>query len=111
MLKSGSYTIIKAGLYMLFGIIFGISLSWLSVKIYDQSERSFSASNNSGSDEVKNILRGNETLADFLYREVRVLCFVVTSPDNLRKKAIHVRDTWGKRCNKILFMTSPNNGK
>ena len=37
--------------------------------------------------------------------EVRVLCWVMTSQKTLYEKAIHVRDTWAKRCNIMLFMS------
>lgn len=36
----------------------------------------------------------------------RVLVWVMTQPDNHKKKAVHVRDTWGKRVDKLLFMSS-----
>ena len=36
----------------------------------------------------------------------RILCFVITSPKTLYTKAVHVRDTWGKKCNKIIFFSS-----
>lgn len=48
----------------------------------------------------------NETLAEKMHREVRVLCWVLTTPKYHKTRAIHVLRTWGKRCNKIYFMTS-----
>ncbi|XP_053958307.1 glycoprotein-N-acetylgalactosamine 3-beta-galactosyltransferase 1-like [Anastrepha ludens] len=45
-------------------------------------------------------------LAAQLYNETRVLCWVLTSPINHAKKAIHVKKTWGKRCNRLLFMST-----
>jgi len=41
-----------------------------------------------------------------LYNKVRVLCWVMTSPANHQTKAKAVKDTWGTRCNILLFMSS-----
>ncbi|XP_037827389.1 LOW QUALITY PROTEIN: glycoprotein-N-acetylgalactosamine 3-beta-galactosyltransferase 1-like [Lucilia sericata] len=43
---------------------------------------------------------------DNLFNTTRVLCWILTNPTNHLTKAIHIRHTWGRRCNKLLFMSS-----
>lgn len=45
-------------------------------------------------------------VADELYKRVRILCWVMTNPSNLQSKARHLKATWGRHCNLVLFMSS-----
>ena len=59
-------------------------------------------------DDTQNSLAVNNevSLATNLTKEVRVLCWIMTNPKNHKSKAIHVKETWGRRCNILLFMSS-----
>lgn len=54
----------------------------------------------------ENTTQNNTDLADQLAKEVRILCWVMTTPKNHKTRAIHIRRTWGKHCNRLLFVTS-----
>ncbi|XP_030279119.1 glycoprotein-N-acetylgalactosamine 3-beta-galactosyltransferase 1-A [Sparus aurata] len=45
-------------------------------------------------------------VADLLYQKVRVLCWVMTGPYNLQSRARHVKATWSRHCNVVVFMSS-----
>ena len=49
------------------------------------------------------------SIAEELSKRVRVLCWVMTQEKNHKSKAQHVKATWGKRCNKLLFISDTEN--
>ncbi|KAL6091625.1 hypothetical protein STEG23_021001 [Scotinomys teguina] len=48
-------------------------------------------------------------MAAKLYQKVKILCWIMTRPENLQVRAKHVRATWAQRCNKALYMSSEEN--
>lgn len=53
----------------------------------------------------------SSSLAEQLYRKTRVLCLVLTMPSNHATKAQMVKQTWGSRCNKLVFMSSQDDAQ
>lgn len=45
-------------------------------------------------------------VAKQLSEKVRLLCWVMTQPASHEKKAKHVKNTWGRRCNYLIFMST-----
>ncbi|XP_063291046.1 glycoprotein-N-acetylgalactosamine 3-beta-galactosyltransferase 1-like [Pelobates fuscus] len=52
---------------------------------------------------------GNTSVTDDLFRKVRVLCWIMTGPKNIETKAKHVKYSWTRHCNVVLFMSSVKN--
>ncbi|EDV94071.1 GH25124 [Drosophila grimshawi] len=48
----------------------------------------------------------NDTLSKQLYKQVRILCLVLTYPDMYAKVARAIRQTWGRHCNKLIVFSS-----
>jgi len=58
---------------------------------------------------LPDIVEDDTSLADYLYTKVKILCWIMTSPSNLQKKAIHVYETWAHKCNIVIFVSSQEN--
>ncbi|XP_053560960.1 glycoprotein-N-acetylgalactosamine 3-beta-galactosyltransferase 1 [Bombina bombina] len=52
---------------------------------------------------------GNSSVNEDLAQKVRVLCWIMTGPKNLKSKAIHLKYSWTRHCNVVLFMSSTTN--
>ena len=39
-------------------------------------------------------------------KKVKLLCWILADPDLLYTKVIHLKETWGRRCEKLLVMSS-----
>lgn len=58
------------------------------------------------SSNVNSSLFVNTSIADNLQDNIRILCWILTYPQNHKTKAINVKNTWGRRCSKFLIMSS-----
>ncbi|XP_067648934.1 glycoprotein-N-acetylgalactosamine 3-beta-galactosyltransferase 1-like [Haliotis asinina] len=55
--------------------------------------------------------KDTDVISKALYQKEKVLCWIMTSPKNLNVKTRAVRDTWSRRCNKVLFVSSVTDPK
>ncbi|XP_067642690.1 glycoprotein-N-acetylgalactosamine 3-beta-galactosyltransferase 1-like [Eurosta solidaginis] len=92
---------------LLLGLIVGIRLTdfWDYVKL-QQHCGSSECCNQAKSSKDRLLTQDVHTLSEYLFNKTRVLCWIMTMPENHLKRAIHIRNTWGKRCNKLLFMST-----
>lgn len=92
--------VFRAMLIFLLGFSTGLNFSLLFLLNYQS--RAFSGPKLT----INRNMQYNQNLSNKLYNDVKVLCMVMTIPANHKKKAVHIKNTWGRRCNKLLFMTS-----
>ena len=50
--------------------------------------------------------QNSKELADKLAKEIKIVCWILTMPSNHEKRCKHVKATWGRRCNVLVFMSS-----
>lgn len=93
---------LKSGqLHLFTGFITGFACAFMLIlNIYDvHVDISSSSSNYISSTAAHRFTRD-------LAPDIRVLCMVLTCPRNVELIAQHVNDTWGQRCNKLIFVSS-----
>lgn len=96
--------------------LFGFACGFIILTLFLQSYQALIAHQhiNSGSlkhesyDTSVNRQKYDQELADMLFNEIKILCWIFTHPDNHKTKLPHLKNTWGKKCNKLLFMSIKN---
>jgi hypothetical protein len=50
-------------------------------------------------------------IADKLFDEIKIVCLVLTQPTDHQTKAKNVKNTWGSKCNKLIFLSTENDNE
>ncbi|KAM4630092.1 glycoprotein-N-acetylgalactosamine 3-beta-galactosyltransferase 1 [Polymixia lowei] len=92
----------------------GLVMGFLSLRFFFQSgleEAMFSLRYANDGNVNRQVLQHIHTgedrnLAANLSQTTRILCWIMTGPKNLESRTKHIKFTWAKHCNKVLFMSS-----
>lgn len=89
-----------------FGFALSFFFSWLYLKsLHKHVENAIHKFYFGNLTLINDNLYGNQ-LADELHDKVKILCWIMISPTNHRTRGDHIKNTWGRRCNKLLFMST-----
>jgi hypothetical protein len=64
--------------------------------------------------QLTSYLRPNHFNNDYNYfsiskNKIKIFCMILTTYANHETRAIHVKNTWAKRCDGLIFLSSENN--
>lgn len=103
---------ICAVITLLVGIFVGFSLAQIFIKLMQADQLLINAHYFAAKKEsIFHASHDNSNISNFLRNEVRVLCWIMTYPENHKSKARHIKETWGKRCNHLIFISSVHDEK
>lgn len=102
---SSSNNSLTFGLGVILGFLFYQCLVRFYVNETDSSNLKLVDSYKESSNGVSFELYEN-VLAERLYNEVRIVCWINMLGKYHKTKAIHIKNTWGRRCNKLIFMSN-----
>ena len=96
-------------LLAIFTFSFGIG-SWMSLYMFDINEKIIVPALNSNiikrwQQEENNDTDASETTVDDV-KKIRILCSIQTRPVSHAQRAIHIMETWGKHCDKVIFSST-----
>lgn len=103
------------------GLVFGITFSFVLIIANEQRQVATAYYSNGldGKEDIRSALNGHSPNEEFhknedivaakLSKYIKVLCLVVTAPENFNTKTVAVNQTWGKRCSRLLFVSNKKN--
>ncbi|XP_004534046.1 glycoprotein-N-acetylgalactosamine 3-beta-galactosyltransferase 1 [Ceratitis capitata] len=106
----------KKQLQFLYGYVLGFLMALITLLCYERfllqaaQVRQHSTATENWQAGYTNAMRELKSDANLLHQrledEVRVLCMVLTTPAQHQARAAHVKATWGKRCTRLVFLSS-----
>lgn len=83
--------------------LIGFGIGYIFLSIVPEDENSIEENSNVIKN-VSSISLANRTVEDV--KKIRILCFLNSRPATHSTRAIHILETWGKHCDKLLFSST-----
>lgn len=92
----------------IFGVLINLSYKYSYEKSLDDEKISlkseiFSSTTFYENDSDKKF---DSSLSDELFNEIKIVCLVLTQPADHQTKAKYVKNTWGSKCNRLIFLST-----
>lgn len=84
----------------------GVVLGFIATQLLFNDEPNVSKHFSLHTDKIEEFEKNEDIKSRKLLKKIRILCLINTCPKNHNIKAVHVKQTWGEHCDKLLFAST-----